>query len=74
MTSLAVENQEGLVLVISDLLPYCSEPYTKLPCRVYGDVKQISSRSTDHYICLPIFAGIALKRELKLALFFPVSI
>ena len=74
MTSLAVENQEGLVLVISDLLPYFRAIHKITLQPVYGDVKQISSRSTDHYNCLPIFAGIALKRELKLALFFPVSI
>ena len=71
MTS--VENQEGLVLVISDLLPYFRAIH-KITLQSYEDVKQISSRSTDHYNCLPIFAGIALKRELKLALSFPVSI
>ena len=55
----SLENQERLFLVDSDLLPYFRATH-KIPLQSYGEVKQISSRSTDHY-CLAIFAGIALK-------------
>ena len=55
----SLENQERLFLVDSDLLPYFRATH-KIPLQSYGEVKQISSRSTDHYF-LAIFAGIALK-------------